>query len=433
MEQPMKANDRLNNQENFLGIGYIKKYPAALSVLRRICFRCMLLFVFLCILSGLPGCALLPAWNIHEAAGRGETQKVVHFLNQGAEINAKSVGATPLGYALSRRHIDTAKVLIERGADVNFVDNTYKTPAIVYAAMYRDKELTKLLIDKGANVNAKTGSGYSVKPGFTALIEAAYHGDVEIGRLLLEHGADPHAETDSGTGAMMNAQARGHRPFVALLKKHGVASEEETPVPAKKEKPAPSSPPSLVWTAEEVAFSTAEKKGTMAAYEAFLKEHPEGKFAAVARQRMKNMPLLQACLDRDYAKVEQMLGSGKNLADSDMAARALFVILQRQTHQQIRISEFKFQGTSGISPEEKRVSLETFTLLLKAGADPDGMRIKGFEKPGQKNLGGGFVLESTGNPGRVVPAAEGGLSAVEFAKMNSLTEFQQALLSRKKP
>lgn len=432
MERPMKANDRLNNQENSSSIGHIKKYVLALIFLRRIYLRCMLPFVLLYVMPALLGCVFLPAWNIHEAAGRGETGKVVDFLNQGADVNSKSYGVAPLVYALKKRHIETAKVLIERGADVNFVDNTYRTPPIVYAAMYRDKALTKILIDKGANVNAKTGSGYNVKPGFTALIEAAYHGDVEIGRLLLEHGADPHAETNGGTTAMSNARNRGHKKFMALLIQHGVVSEEEAPVTVKKGTQAPSAPPSLVWTTDEVAFSTAQKKGTMAAYEAFLKEYPEGKFAAVARQRMKNMPLLQACLDRDHSKVEQMLGAGKNLTDSDMAAMALFVILQRQTQQQIKISEFKFQGASGISPEERRVSIEAFILLLKAGANPDTMRIKGYEKPGRRDLGGGFVLESTGNPGKIVPAAEGGLSALEFTKMNALTEFRQALLSRGK-
>ena len=103
-----------------------------------------------------------------------------------------------------------------------------------------------------------------------------------------------------------------------------------------------------------------------------------------------------------------------------MASMSLFVILQRQTQQQVNISELKFQGASGISPEERRVSIEAFILPLKAGPNPDTMRIKGYEKPGRRYLGGGFGLESAGNPGKIIPSAEGGLSALEFTEMNAL-------------
>lgn len=404
--------------------------PAVSSGLPSVALRATLLLAFLHVFAG---CAAMPAWNIHEAAGRGETEKVADFINRGADVNATSYGVSPLVYALKKRHIETARVLIERGADVNFTDNTYRTPPIVYAAMYRDRELIKLMIDRGANVNAKTGSGYEANPGFTALMEAAYHGDVEIGRLLLEHGADPLTETNNGTTAMSNARNRGHKQFMELLNEHSVASREEDKTVVQKSNILSSSPSrSPVWSADEVAFTAAEKKGTIAAYQAFLKEYPEGKFDAVARQRLKNMPMLQACLNRDRSKLEQMLAAKMDLADSDMAATALFVILRRQTQRQIKISEFKFEGAAGISREEKRVSLEAFSLLLQAGANPDAMRIKGYVKPGTRDLGGGFVLESTGNPGKIVPAAEGGLSALEFTETNSLTEFRQTLLSRGK-
>ena len=386
-------------------------------------------FFMLCLFPLLPACALRPAWNLHEAAGRGDTEKVVHFLDSGADVNEKSVGVTPLLDALRNRHVETAKVLVRRGADVNYVDDIYRIPPIVYAAMYGDTELTRLLIEKGANVNATTGNGYAAKAGFTALIEAAYRGDVDVGRLLLEHGADPDAEAPGGTSAMSNAKHRGHAQFVTLLKRYVTVPE-----PAAKKQEASASAPAaqpgkLVWTEEGLAFEVAEKKGSAAAYQAYLDEYPDGKFVALARQRVRNEPLFQACMQLDRSRVSQLLGGGGSLRDSDRASRALLAILQQANTQVVTISGKRISNASAIPAREKRKSLDTFKLLLLAGANPGAVRIKGYEKAEKKLLEGGFVLQSAGNPGTIVPASEGGLSALEFVRLNAMQEFEDALTS----
>jgi ankyrin repeat protein len=400
-----------------------------------------------------------PAWNIHEAAGRGDTQKVIHFLNQGANIDEQSVGVTPLLGALRNRHIETAKYLIEHGANVNFVDHIYKTPPIVYAAMYRDLELTRLLIEKHANVNAATGKGYSAKEGFTALIAAAYNGDVEIGRLLLEHGADPYAKAVTGTTALINAQGRGHKAFEQMLSSY-IAPDQRSKkeIASAKPKSKPISDDDLA------AYKRAQKEGTIAAYERYLAEFPKGKFTAeadanldslyfraatrqrtieanqayvdrfpngrythLARERLNYLPLMNACLKLDDDVMNQHLAAGKTLSGYAEPARMLMRILQKQASKTIRISDFEVEGIKGPSKNVQLVALRIFEKLLEAGADPNAFHIKGFEKAGRKDLGGVAYLYSSGNPGDIVPAEGGGMSALEFAEANNLVEFKNLL------
>ena len=77
------------------------------------------------------------------------------------------------------RHL--AKLLIDKGADVNAKDNWDWTP--LHSAVYKDKEMVDLLITRGANVDAKDGAAR------TPLWYAEKNGHTEIVNLLRKHGA----------------------------------------------------------------------------------------------------------------------------------------------------------------------------------------------------------------------------------------------------
>ena len=53
-------------------------------------------------------------------------------------------------------HTEIAKLLIDKGADLNKSDNNSAIP-LHYVAFIGNKENTQLLITKGANLNAKDG------------------------------------------------------------------------------------------------------------------------------------------------------------------------------------------------------------------------------------------------------------------------------------
>ncbi len=171
------------------------------------------------------------------AARDGRLESARMLLAAGADINqADANGITPLLSALINNHPVVARHLIDAGADLNATDWYGRTPlwAAVEArnmdidnttfvnnvdrAPYLD--LVKVLLEKGANANARTKELMPVRPrmltvtgtlawvdftGQTPFILAALSGDLPVMRLLLAHGADPKIPTFQGTTALMAA------------------------------------------------------------------------------------------------------------------------------------------------------------------------------------------------------------------------------------
>ncbi len=104
----------------------------------------------------------------------------------GADVNAESTLAnddhfTPLTWAGAGNSLETAKLLIDRGADVNKADGGGST-ALHWAASNNSLETAKLLIDRGAAVNAWGNHFY------TPLDMAIEVRDRKMQALLRSHG-----------------------------------------------------------------------------------------------------------------------------------------------------------------------------------------------------------------------------------------------------
>jgi ankyrin repeat protein len=97
-------------------------------------------------------------------------------------LNGPAQGKTPLHSATKYRKLEAAKVLIERGADVNSRCFDLKTPFHV-SVEKEDLEMIQLFLDNKADVNAKT------LEGSTPLHVAALFGKVKALKLLLSYGA----------------------------------------------------------------------------------------------------------------------------------------------------------------------------------------------------------------------------------------------------
>lgn len=155
------------------------------------------------------------------------------------------------------------------------------------------------------------------------------------------------------------------------------------------------------------------------------------KAAGDSLRRIEGATLLKACLSVNAQAIDTLLKEGKSLSGNGEASRALMEILVRRTERSMSISSGGFQGFSGPSEREQKKMLDAFGLLLKAGADPAAMKIQGFKPAGEERMGP-IVRYSSGSPGRVVPVAEGGLSAMEFCEMNRLDDFKAALVAAAK-
>lgn len=132
----------------------------------------ILILAALCVLAG---CAT----PLTTAVEKRDIQEIKALLDSGANINEPGgdPAFTPLIFAIRYKYFDVAKLLIERGADVNF------SSPLTYAAEAGDINMVNLLIEKGADVNLNQGMG-------PPLTEAARHGKFAIIERLLEKGAD---------------------------------------------------------------------------------------------------------------------------------------------------------------------------------------------------------------------------------------------------
>jgi len=135
-----------------------------------------------------------PELNVFEAAALGETERLRELIDEDpSRINAfGDDGFHPLGLACFFGHVEAARLLLERGADVNALSRNehVQTAAIHAAAASEGKdestryELVKLALEHGADPNLPQGGG------FRAIDAARQNGDERVEQLLVEHGAE---------------------------------------------------------------------------------------------------------------------------------------------------------------------------------------------------------------------------------------------------
>lgn len=156
--------------------------------------------------------------NIFEASATGQTARVESLIKQDRSlVNAfADDGFFPLGLAAFFKHPETARALLDAGADVNAqARNAMKVRAIPAAAAAAQLEIARMLIERNADVNARQ------QAGLTPLHEAAATGQVEFARLLLDHGADLNAKADDGKTALAFAVQAGQEEAARFLRGRG--------------------------------------------------------------------------------------------------------------------------------------------------------------------------------------------------------------------
>lgn len=133
-----------------------------------------------------------PKLNVFEAAACGRLDRLRELLDEdSSRANAfGDDGFHPLGLACFFGYLETARLLLDRGADVNALStNENVQTAAIHASAVADGEeatryeLVKLALERGADANLPQGGG------FRAIDAARQNGDARVEQLLLEHGA----------------------------------------------------------------------------------------------------------------------------------------------------------------------------------------------------------------------------------------------------
>ena len=168
------------------------------------------------------------------AARSNDVESVKVLLAAGVDINQTSgYGWSPLLVAAQNRYYKLGAYLLDHGANPNLANKGGWTPLYLatdnrniengdYPVRKGDMDhldFIKLLIDKGANVNARVKDSTETRTvftnqwldenGATAFLRASQSGDVALMRLLLAHGADPNINTVLGVTPLQVAAGIG--------------------------------------------------------------------------------------------------------------------------------------------------------------------------------------------------------------------------------
>jgi len=121
--------------------------------------------------------------SLHDAARRGDLQKVQEFLKDGKDVNSKDFkGVTPLGYAVGHDQLSTVKVLIDAKANVNDVDSAGNS-AVHFAAGYGRVKVLEHLLARGGNASKVN------QMGMTPMAAAQQNNQQQAVAILKRHGA----------------------------------------------------------------------------------------------------------------------------------------------------------------------------------------------------------------------------------------------------
>jgi ankyrin repeat protein len=138
--------------------------------------------------------------DVFEAAAIGDVERLRQRLADNPSLATawSEDGFTALHFAAFFGHPEAAKLLVERGADLEArstnTEFALDASPLHSASAAGQLEVCEVLLDAGADVNAVQHGGY------TALLDAAANQNEQLVELLLERGADRTARLDDGRG-----------------------------------------------------------------------------------------------------------------------------------------------------------------------------------------------------------------------------------------
>ena len=146
----------------------------------------------------------LGATPLHEASTLGSFELVKLFVEKGADVNAMNEQKdTPLRRAVEGDHIEIVKFLLQHGANktINQEHDDPNDPYNGETALFkvRSPEIAELLLANGAKTS------YTNNLGETVLLKAVYHRNPTLVKMFLDRDVDVNARNKKGETALLEA------------------------------------------------------------------------------------------------------------------------------------------------------------------------------------------------------------------------------------
>jgi len=154
---------------------------------------------------------------LHVATRNNQPDMAKLLIEKGLDINAKNnLGATPLLIASLNGYVDLVKLLLSSGADLRITNNNGRSP-VEYAAYGKNITVYKLFFEKDTTLVKHRSTD-----GATLLHWAANAGDTVLFSFLLGKGLDIQSKADDGVSVVHWAYSGGNKTMLAYLSKKGL-------------------------------------------------------------------------------------------------------------------------------------------------------------------------------------------------------------------
>ena len=149
---------------------------------------------------------------------------IIRYNDRGADSGLRKM--TGLMIACERGDYEMAKLLLQNGAQVNANDSDWVRTPLIYALIGKNRNIVKLLVDKGADVNwMEHRYRFTTRPLFYAIRD----GKKDVVELIVRAGADVNAKQSDGDTPFSLADRKGLEDIKKLLLARGAKKTPEPP------------------------------------------------------------------------------------------------------------------------------------------------------------------------------------------------------------
>lgn len=163
--------------------------------------------------------------------------------------------------------------------------------------------------------------------------------------------------------------------------------------------------PEATARARKIRYDTVRKSGSVAYYENFIQDYPQG-------------PDTRA-LENDLPKLRQLEKAANQAKELGQIALKMAPVIMAKTRVLPNGLIEQTPPFKVTSPNDLKYQMDEFRRLLKSGADPGLVRIRNFRP--HYVYPNGFTT-SFGQPGEVVPEKDGGITLLEYFELIELKE-----------